>query len=101
MSHTSRQKYKYAVDNKLGSFGETDLEKGTVKINKKLHAKAKKNPARYGLSKEDTSLLNTIAHEKMHTEHPKMHERTVRKNTRVALRKMAPKQKKKLYTLVK
>ncbi len=89
---------KFKVNNKLrGAFGETDLNTGTITINKKMHAAAKKNPKKYGLSKKETTILNTIVHENMHVKHPKMHEKTVRKLTKKKVAHMTPTAKKKAY----
>lgn len=81
----------------MPDFGVTDFDKGTITINKKLHKKAKKNPKKYGFTKKDSTLLNTIVHEKLHTKHPKMHERTVRKLAHKKVAGMSSSQKKKQY----
>lgn len=91
------KRFKFKVNNKMRDFGVTDFEKKTVTINKKLHAKAKANPKKYGLAKKDTTLLNTIVHEKLHTKHPKMTEKAVRKLTRSKIEKMSPFHKKREY----
>lgn len=61
--------YKIKVDNKMrGAYGDMNESKKLIRIHKKRH-KTKKN------------LANTIVHEKMHVDHPKMWEKTVRKKT--------------------
>lgn len=93
--------WKFKKDNKLrGAFGETDFEKKTVRINKKMHKTARKT-GKYDVPKKDSTLLNTIVHEKLHTQHPKMTEKSVRKLARAMAGRMTPKQKAKHYNLVK
>ncbi len=82
-------KYKRKVDNKMKSFGETDLEKKTIRINK---SKKKNTPG---------DVLDTIVHEKEHILHPKKHENTVRRATEKKIKRMSPKQKQKHYSLFK
>jgi len=82
-------KYKRKVDNKMHSFGETDLDKHTIRINK-----SKKKNTR-------GDILDTIVHEKEHILHPKKRENTVRKATEKKIKHMSPKQKKKHYSLFK
>lgn len=79
--------YKRKVDNKMRSYGETDYKKKTVRINKSK----KKN--------KKGDILDTIVHEKMHIKHPKMHERTIRKATKKAVKSMGRKAKQKHYSL--
>ena len=59
--------YKFKVSNSHKYFGTTDTDKKTVIINKEKSLKA-------GGEKE---LADTIKHEKMHIDHPNMHEKTV------------------------
>lgn len=84
------KKYKRTTDNKMRDYGETDLEKKTVRINKSK----KKN-------KKPGDILDTIVHEKMHIRHPKKLERTVRKETKKVIKKMGKKLKAKHYSLFK
>lgn len=94
--------FKIKTNNKLrGAFGMTDFGKKTVEINKKLHRNAKKSKVSKGFAKKDLTLINTIAHEKMHVNHPKMLEKTVRKQTRKVVAKMGKKTKSKLYSKLK
>lgn len=79
--------YKRTVDNKMHVYGETDLDKKTIRINKSK----KKNI--HG------DIIDTIVHEKEHILHPKKRETTVRKDTEKKLKTMSPKQKKKHYNL--
>lgn len=85
-----------------GAFGETDYEKKTIKINKKLSRQAAKTKKgawkKYGMSKKDTSVINSIVHEKLHKNHPKMLEGTVRKKAHKLVSKMGRKAKAKLYS---
>lgn len=81
-----------------GAFGETDLDKKVIRVNKKLHKTAKKHKKSvYNIPKKDISLINTMVHEKLHAKHPKMTERAIRKKTRTVLAKMGTKAKKKVY----
>ena len=77
-------KYKRKVDNKMRWSGDIDDKKGIIRINK---------------SKGD--VLDTIVHEETHRKHPKMHEKTVREETRRLISKMTPKQKSLYYNLYK
>jgi acetyl-CoA carboxylase alpha subunit len=80
-------KYKRYVDNRSKWQGDTDVEKGVIRINKKK-------------SKKKSSVIDTIVHEEMHAKHPKMHEKTVKRKTWEALKlkKMGKKAKRKLYS---
>lgn len=60
---------KYKVNNHSKWFGETDLKRGVVTINKK---KAK-------VTKQKGELANSINHELLHVKHPKWLEKTVQK----------------------
>jgi len=85
-----------------GAFGITDYKTKTIKINKPLHKKAKKDKKNsYGVPKKDMTIINTEVHELMHKDHPKMHEKTVRKNTRKKVAKMSTKAKAKIYSKFK
>ena len=77
-------KYKRKVDNKMRWSGDIDDKKGIIRINK---------------SKGD--VLDTIVHEETHRKHPKMHEKTVREETRRLISKLTPKQKSLYYNLYK
>ena len=81
-----KDKYKRVVDNKMHAFGDMDLEKKVIRVNKK---KAKK------IGKGE--LMDSIMHEESHRIHPKMHEKNIRKLTKKQLKKMSKKQKTKLY----
>ena len=74
------------VDNKMPMFGETDLEKKVIRINK-----SKKKNTRKG------EILDTIVHEEQHRIHPKMKEKNVRKRTKKMVKKMGDKTKVKMY----
>lgn len=86
---------KFVVDNKMrGAVGEADTETGRIRINKKAH---KNKRIMKGFPEKDRTLINTLVHEKMHVDHPKMHEKTVRKNTRSKVERMSRKQKARYY----
>lgn len=86
--------WKVKIKNKVPYYGDVDYKKKVIVINKALH---KKKKGMYGIPKKDATIINTLTHEKMHIDHPKMHEKNVRKNTRTVLAKMSDKHKKKLY----
>jgi hypothetical protein len=77
---------KRKVDNKMRYQGETDINKKTIRINKKA-------------SKKKSTIIDTIHHEEMHIKHPKMSEKTVRIETKNKLKRMAENKKNKLYAL--
>ena len=80
--------FKRSVDNKMHGYGETDLEKKKIRINKSK----KKN-------KEKGEILDTIVHEVHHVNHPKMHEKNIRKLSKKSIKHMTRKQKQKKYSL--
>ena len=86
-----KPKFTRSVNNKLRYFGETDLEKRTIVINKSKHTLKK--------SKKDIedSLLDTLIHEELHMEHPTMSEKNIIKLTKKTLKTLSKKKKKKLY----
>ena len=90
------KKYKIKIDNKMEAFGEVDFDKKIIKINRKAHIKAKKK-ALWDIPQKDSTLINTLLHEKMHIAHPKMKERNIRKITREKLIEMSKKIKNRLY----
>lgn len=92
--------FRVKYTNKLkGALGETDLEKGTIRINKAAHKR--KNTKLYrsagGHKKRYPELADTKYHEFMHVKHPKMWEKTIRKKTRKFIKRATKKQKQKLY----
>jgi hypothetical protein len=80
--------FKRKVDNKMRYYGDTDLEKKEIRVNKSK----KKN-------KKSGDILNTIVHEEMHADHPRMHERTIRRLTKAKIERMTPDRKQKYYAL--
>ena len=89
--------WKFVAAKVKGGFGETDFDKKVVKIDKAKHKDKKK----YAISKEDSTLQNTILHETLHTQHPNMTEEQVRKQTRNKLKKASRKFKNKLLNKIK
>ena len=69
------KKWKRVVDNKMRWYGETDETKKLIKINK-----SKKKNTKPG------DIIDTIVHEEMHAVHPQMHEKTVRKQTKLKIK---------------
>lgn len=91
-------RYKFKSNNKLkGAYGETDFVKRTITINKKRH-KGKRHPGVRKNPDGSANLLDTIVHEMMHSKHPRMKEKTVRKKTPRVVKRLSKKQKKKLYS---
>lgn len=84
------KKFKRVVDNKMHAFGDTDLERGIIRVNKSK--RKNKNPG---------DIIDTIVHEETHRKHPAMHERTVRKKTKTLVKKLGRSAKRKLYSLYK
>lgn len=84
-----KHSYKRVVDNKARVFGDTDLDKKVIRINKK---KSKKEGDR-------GEVLDTIVHEVSHAKHPRMHEKTVRVHTKRLVKKLNRKQKKSYYSM--
>lgn len=82
-----------------GAFGDEDANTKTIRINKKLSAQARKHKGsdtkKYGMSRKDTSVINSLDHEIDHAKHPKMRENNIRK-----LAHQSKKQKGKLYRLI-
>ena len=82
--------FKRKVDNKArGVYGDTDLKKKIIRINKKAHKKT------------GEKIIDTIRHEENHRLHPKMHEKNIRKKTKADLTKMSKKEKQKHYSRFK
>lgn len=94
-------KPKIKVNNKLrGSWGETKTTPGkraVIQINVKKH-KTDKFKKRYDLK---TALADTIHHELMHAQHPKMHEKTVYKKTAKTMKFISKEKVNKLVAKLK
>jgi hypothetical protein len=84
-----KKMYKRKTDNRMRAFGETDLGKHTIRINKK---KAKKKGTR-------GEVLDSIIHEKLHTQHPRMRERSIIRLAHIKHQKMKRPDKQKMYSL--
>lgn len=88
-----------SVDNKMrGAYGETDLAKKHIRINKKISKNRPmyKRPVNKGASKYP-DVLGTIVHEEYHKNHPKATERTVRTKERSIVKNLTSKQKHEVY----
>jgi hypothetical protein len=94
---TKSKQWQYLVKNKNTKvFGETDIGRRTITINKKLHAQKSgghniKNP------NGTESMIGTMVHETIHAAHPRMREKTVRKLAPKRLKKMSQRAKGRLY----
>lgn len=71
-------------------YGETDFDRGVIRINKK---KARKS-AKRGVRGE---LLDTIVHEELHAKYPNKGERKIIEMTKKSIKNMSPTQKAKFY----
>ena len=84
------------IDNKLrGAYAESDLDNGTIRINKKRHKQAgykRINPTANG----DENMTSTLKHELLHFQHPGMSERNIRKLEKIEMKRMSVRQKAKL-----
>lgn len=85
----SNDGYRRIVDNKMRYYGDTDLDKHIIRVNK-----SKKKNGR-------GDIIDTIVHEEMHAKHPKMYERTVRRKTASHVKKLTTVQKHRLYNRYK
>jgi len=74
-------------DKRMRWSGDIDYEKKIIRVN----PSKKKN-------KKPGDILDTIIHEETHRLHPKMWEKTVRKETKHKIGSMSQKQKNKLYS---
>lgn len=83
--------YKFKADNSMKGFGETDLDKKVIKINK----------ARNKKSKQTGELIDSIFHETLHAKHPNASESTIINKTKIGLKRMSKKSKQKLYNKFK
>lgn len=95
------KKWKYVVNNRMSDFAKTDYDTKTISINKKLAKKARrtkyKRMGRYGVTREESTVINSLVHEDLHRKHPKMLEKTVRKEAKRMVRSMNKGQKRRLY----
>ena len=84
----------------MRSYGETDFQKGFIRINK---SKSKKNPMKKRPVNKHAhrypDVLDTIVHERKHVASPKMLEKNVRKFAKRMVKKMGKKQKQTHYSL--
>lgn len=87
-----QKKWKRIVDNKMKCYGDIDDKKKVIRIRKK--------PFKTGKWKKD-EVINTVVHEEMHKNHPKMHEKTVHKNTNKILKKLSADYKRKILSRYK
>jgi SOS response regulatory protein OraA/RecX len=76
--NTKSGKFTVKVDNKMRWMGDTDFDKKLIRINKSKHKG--KNVPKTRTKKQE--LMDTMIHEKMHADHPRMKEKTVYKKTR-------------------
>lgn len=92
------KKVKYVRDAKArGLFGDANYDTRVIRVNPKMHS-AEKKRAKTKTQRKNARVIDTLVHETMHMNHPKMHERTVRKLTKKRVAKMSKTAKKRLYS---
>lgn len=95
------KKYKRKIGKVPGdkrAYGSTDWDKKVITINKANHKK-KSHGKGIRKNKDGTAnMLDTMIHEEMHANHPKMHEKTVRRKTITKYKRLTREQKKKIYS---
>lgn len=91
------KKWRYEASKMKDAVGETDYQKKLIKINK---SDSKKYIPKSGISKQDSTIINTLAHETIHKNHPHMTEKEVRKEARRMVNSMSPKEKGRLYAKI-
>jgi hypothetical protein len=79
--------YKRVVDNKMRWHGDIDFDKKIIRVN--LSNKKNKKPG---------EKLDTLLHEMDHADHPKKHEKTVRRDVKRKIDRMSRSQKQKVYS---
>ena len=79
--------YKKVKDNKMRWYGDTDTDKKVIRVNKSKNK-----------NKKHGDVIDTIVHEENHVKHPRMHEKTVRKTTKLQVKRMSVQSKKKAYS---
>ncbi len=105
MQKEKNKKWTYVTRNKGPIFGQINYDKKEIAINKSQSKRAQKvkkgHQEKFGMSKKETSVINTIVHELRHKTHPKEHEKTVRKNAKLTVKRLGKKRKQKLYSKFK
>ena len=96
------KEYKKVVDNKMRYWGDCNFQKKVIRVNRK---KSRKDPLRVRPinkhARRYPDVLDTMVHEENHANHPKMHEKNIRKKTLRDIKKMTRKQKQKIYSRYK
>ena len=86
----------------MHSYGDIDYQKRLIRINKK---KSKKNPGRVRPVNKYASkypdILDSIIHECMHRQYPKMTEKKIRKKVLAKVKEFSKRQKAKYYNKIK
>lgn len=99
----SKKKWTRKIDNKLrGAYGETDFENRVIRVNPKKSKERPlyKRPVNKGATKYP-DVLATMVHEELHKDNPDATEKDVRKMERTKVKRMSPKEKKRVYSLFK
>lgn len=80
------KKFKRVVDNKMRGYGDIDLKKKVIRVNK---ARCK--------TRQKGEIIDTIVHEELHRLHPKKGEREIEKLTTKKVKSMNTIVKHRLY----
>ena len=89
--------WKFVVGKVPKSYGETDFDTKTIKINKAYHKSKWNHGAGIRKNKDGTAnITDSIEHEMEHKRHPRMWEKNIRKKVRKNYKKLGRKGKKKL-----
>jgi hypothetical protein len=84
---------KLYIDNRSKVYGETLTGNRIIRVNARM---SKRRPFTKKSKIGYHGLADTIYHERYHLEHPKAHERTVRRITKKVMESMSSKSKKKV-----
>lgn len=88
ITNSDLKKWKRKTDNRMHAFGDTDLEKKVIRVNKKKSKRTARG-----------EVLDTIVHEASHAKHPKMKEKNIRVHTKRLVKKLNRKHKQSYYSL--
>ncbi len=104
MNKADAEIWKHCMSKKgaKGAYGVTDFKNKKITINKAYHKSKNNHSPGIKKNKDGTaSMIDTMVHEEMHKNHPKMSEKTVRKLTSKKVKTMSKKLKAKVYSRYK
>ncbi len=79
--------WTYCVDNRIANYGECDLERRIIRINRNRH------------HRDGEPLIDTIVHEIMHKRFPHLSERAIVQKTTRSVPRLSRRTKQRLYRL--